>query len=469
MKWIKYKKLQYQQVINDLKQIKTLHDFFDVLSIEKLSHLAFFFVMIWSLIPILLMILSLFYDRTSIFSFMFNSSRLTIIWYMLMQQIGYLGFIMILLLVIKSLRHMKINRIPLKTYLIDHSAEILLMMFLLWSLISTLFSSNLALSFGGTDYRKDGWLSYLAYGGFYGIGYLLFRRKYIFKFLSTLVVVGSILGILLIINHEPTNELLTFHFKSTVFYNPNHMGYYLVLVTLSAAFLGFRKPKIDLGKVIFYILFSILTVSLIENGSFGPYLAVSAGLLFLLIMTFILKKSKLIHAISIAFLFLGITLVMNEEANFLSQETVQLTEGVGDIIEDNENAGSAGSGRWSLWTNALEFMIEKPVVGYGIENLEQAYLEVGITQDRPHNEFIQIGASIGIIGLILYIASLGFHFFDFLRIKKKSTFYIIGLFMIVFGYLVSTLFGNSMFYTTPYFMIIFGISRSFLKFETSYM
>ena len=59
------------------------------------------------------------------------------------------------------------------------------MMFLLWSLISTLFSSNLALSFGGTDYRKDGWLSYLAYGGFYGIGYLLFRRKYIFKFLST--------------------------------------------------------------------------------------------------------------------------------------------------------------------------------------------------------------------------------------------------------------------------------------------
>ena len=62
------------------------------------------------------------------------------------------------------------------------------------------------------------------------------------------------------------------------------------------------------------------------------------------------------------------------------------------------------------------------MVGYGIENLEQAYLEVGITQDRPHNEFIQIGASIGIIGLILYIASLGFHFFDFLRIKKNQPF-----------------------------------------------
>lgn len=469
MKWMRQKKLQFHQVINDLKQIKTLRDFFDYVSIEKLSHLAFFFVMIWSLIPILLMILSLFYDRTSIFSFMFNSSRLTIIWYMLMQQIGYLGFIMILIVITKSLRDKKKNNIPLKNYALNHSVEILLLMFLLWSLISTLFSSNLALSFGGTDYRKDGWLSYVAYGGFYGLGYLLYRRKYIFKYLSTLVVVGSILGMLLIIDYEPMNELLTFHFKSTVFYNPNHMGYYLVLVILSSAFLAIRRPRIDLSKVIFYFMFSILLVALIENGSFGPYLAVSAGLLFLLIMTFILKRNKLIHALSIAFLFLGITLIMNAESNFLSQETVRLTEGVGDVIEDNENAGSAGSGRWSLWTNALEFMIEKPLVGYGIENLEEAYLEEGITQDRPHNEFIQIGASIGIIGLIIYVASLGFHFFDLIKDKKKVTFYLIGLFMIVFGYLVSTLFGNSMFYTTPYFMIIFGISRSFLKFESTYM
>ena len=56
-----------------------------------------------------------------------------------------------------------------------------------------------------------------------------------------------------------------------------------------------------------------------------------------------------------------------KKQTFLSQETVQLTEGVGDIIEDNENAGSAGSGRWSLWTNAIEFMIEKPWLAMGLK------------------------------------------------------------------------------------------------------
>lgn len=455
--------------IYHMRSIKTLDDFFNYFNLEKLSKISVILLMIWSLIPVLLMFLSLFYDHSSFFSFMFNSSRLAIIWSMMMKQIGYIGFIMVILLIIKSLRNKKINHISFKTYILSHSVEILLIIFLGWSLITTLFSDNLSISFNGTDYRKDGWLSYLAYGGFYGLGLMLVKKKHFMKYMSSLVVVGSLLSLFLIIGNEQLNELLTFHYKSTVFYNPNHMGYYLVLIILSAAYLAIINPKINIAKIIWYSLFSILVVALIENGSFGSYIAVSFGLLFLLVMTFLMKKNKLIHAISISFLFVGITFIMNIESQFLSQETNHLSEDVVDIIENNENAGSAGSGRWDLWINGLNFMIEKPIFGYGIENLEQAYLDVGISQDRPHNELIQIGASIGVIGLLIYMAALAFHFCEFLRLKNKLPFYTIGLFMVVFGYLVSTLFGNSMFYTTPFFMIIFGISRGHFKLENNQM
>lgn len=173
MKWINDLKLQLKNILNDIKQIKTAHEFLDYITIEKLSYLAFFFVMIWSLIPILLMILSLFYDRSSAFSFMFNSSRLTIIWYMLMQQIGFLGFIIVIIHVVKSIKDKKINHVPLKTYVLNHAVEILFMIFLGWSFITALCSDHLSLSFNGSDYRKDGWFSYLAYGGFFGLGYLI--------------------------------------------------------------------------------------------------------------------------------------------------------------------------------------------------------------------------------------------------------------------------------------------------------
>ncbi|MBN2268516.1 MAG: O-antigen ligase family protein [Acholeplasmataceae bacterium] len=463
MNWLKEQKQQFQQLIQEFKTIKTMRQFFDFFTEERLSKLAVFFVILWGIIPILLMFFSLFYDRSSVFSFMFNSSKLTIIWFMLMQQIGYIGMVIVILLIIKSLFNRKLKNIPLKSYVLSHLVEILLILFLLWSLFSSFFSNDLSQSFFGSDYRKDGWFSYLAYGGFFGLGYLVIRKKSIVKYLKILVGVGSFLGLLLIINHQGINDILTFHYQSTVFYNPNHMGYYLVIVILSSAYLAISESRINLGKVIYYMLFTLLVVSLITNGSFGPYIAVSFGLLFLMIMTLYMNKSMLIHAMSISVLFIVITLIMNFDTNFLTQETTHLSEGVTDIIENNDEAGAAGSGRWSLWTNGIEFMIDEPIVGYGIENLEQAYLEEGILQDRPHNELIQIGASIGIPALILYGFSMFFHFFEFLKQKKKNSSLMIGLFMIVFGYLVSSMFGNSMFYTTPFFMIVFGISRGLFQ------
>ena len=133
------------------------------------------------------------------------------------------------------------------------------------------------------------------------------------------------------------------------------------------------------------------------------------------------------------------------------------------IKNKSDKAASAGSGRWILWVKAAEFTAEKPLFGYGPDNLGERYAEEGIKIDRPHNEFLQISASLGIPALIFYLSGLASLYINFIRNRKQSTPFIIGLICTVTAYLVSSMFGNTMYYTTPFFMAILGITAGQIK------
>ena len=80
--------------------------------------------------------------------------------------------------------------------------------------------------------------------------------------------------------------------------------------------------------------------------------------------------------------------------------------------------------------------------------------------DRPHNIFIQLGANIGIMGIVLYVSFLGIIFINLLKkIKYIDPIIMCFVFMSI-GYIVSSMFGNSMFYTTPYYMVSLGVIMS---------
>ena len=107
---------------------------------------------------------------------------------------------------------------------------------------------------------------------------------------------------------------------------------------------------------------------------------------------------------------------------------------------------------------------EKPVFGYGIGNLLEQYIRVNKSEitSRPHNEYLQVGVSIGIPGLIFYLLFLGLLFFKVIvNIKKISNFEVSILFIIV-TYLVSSFFGVSIFYTTPYLYLFLGLLSGFV-------
>lgn len=87
-----------------------------------------------------------------------------------------------------------------------------------------------------------------------------------------------------------------------------------------------------------------------------------------------------------------------------------------------------------------------------ITNIEQT--------SRPHNEYIQIGSSIGIPGLIFYLMFLLTLFYKSLKnMQKQFNFRIISI-LVALSYLISAFFGVSVFYTTPYLYIFLGLSAS---------
>ena len=125
--------------------------------------------------------------------------------------------------------------------------------------------------------------------------------------------------------------------------------------------------------------------------------------------------------------------------------------------QEKEEIEKAGTGRMELWVNGLKFFTERPIIGFGPENLGKKYFEKNISQDRPHNLIIQLLTTSGLPGCILYVLAIGIIVKrSFKSLKMENKIHIISHFTVV-GYLISAMFANSMYYTSPYFFILLGI------------
>ena len=111
--------------------------------------------------------------------------------------------------------------------------------------------------------------------------------------------------------------------------------------------------------------------------------------------------------------------------------------------------------------------MQKPILGYGAENLEVEYAKYNINQDRPHNLIIQLATTSGLPGLLLYISGIGLILFRGLKRLKEDDNTYIAVYFTVIAYLISAMFGNSMYYTSPYFFILLGFIMN-KKFEKKY-
>ena len=412
------------------------------------SNVSFYLGIIYCLLPFFYSLMNL-YDNNSASNFR----------YMFMAIIGSIALFSFIIYIIFLKRNCKLtfkNILPL----------ILLISFLIWSFISSCLSNNKSISFLGTDYRKEGFLTYLFYGGFIGIGAMI-NDKNKYKILANIILITAIYGgAINLLGNEISLKLFATNPYAGFFHHFNHFAYFLNICIFIAILLMLDAKKI-LFKLYYFIVYIFLLFILIINNTFGVYLAILFSIIILII--YLIKNKLYKYAIIIFLPFLILSCILKSD-NYQYNKTIVFDNFVDlgydlKILTNNSkntenninseivNIDSVGSDRGGLWRNGLNFIKQKPLFGYGPDNLESEYNKLNIDMDRAHNLIIQLAATTGIIGCLFYFSSL----FVILIYNFKRNKFTLAISLIIVSYLISSMFGNSMYTISPYFMLLFGV------------
>lgn len=276
---------------------------------------------------------------------------------------------------------------------------------------------------------------------------------------------------------------------SGIFHNSNHYGYYLSICVIVAAIMFVKEKKVCIN-ILYLIAYAIMLRMAIINNTFGAYLGISASLIFLIIYAFIPKEDGKINKRELAYIgivvamfaVLSATTVNEQKQNIVEKNFSGIYNDFKLLVESKENGNTSnedkqnniesgesnttttrsdvdniGSGRGILWQKALVMAFQRPLFGYGLENIKYVYDEqFGINEGRSHNLILQLAATTGIVGMLLYVVGIAAIWVRKLKtIKKWDVYECLGMFVIV-SYIVSSFFGNSGFYTSGYFYIFVG-------------
>lgn len=435
---------------------------------------------IWIIIPILKMIqgVSLF---TSIYEYKF------------MEIVGIIGIYLFAFEIYKKIKTTENKKLVIKELL----PIVILVGYLIWTLISCIFAQDRQKAFYGDAYRKEGFITYLIYAGFFACAFLIKSDKLKRCLLNSFIIVAIINIILINLTNNSIQMLKIFHFKNIqvgVFSNSNHYGYYLLLATITAC-LSFIVEKNKIIKSFYGLAYLILIYNLILNNTFGCYIAFAITMILFFVYCIYQRKNRAITVVSILIFVINSCFVQYNGKNVVVNNAKTLFNDISSILDVAKNRNNlkieenvqnknnnisksenntknnsainseaekrlenAGSGRAQLWKYGLKIFLDKPILGYGADNLESEYKKYNIEQDRPHNLIIQLATTSGFQGCILYIIAIGLIIVRaFKKLNNSNSIYTIVFFAII-AYLISAMFGNSMYYTSPYYFIFLGIT-----------
>ncbi|MDD2534645.1 MAG: O-antigen ligase family protein [Eubacteriales bacterium] len=468
-------KKSLSKVRSDIHQMTRISELIEYVNPLVLEKIAFILLLIWLCLPIYILAYSWKIPLQDPQDQYFTKMMVMSTWYSVLQQIGFLGFLLGLFVFVQNLFKTRQMGLSLRHYIGSRKLPLFLMLLLIWSIFSTIFSTNPALSFTGTGYRKDGLTSYFAYCGLFVLGSLVHNRRYIKILLTAFAGVSATLMLPFTANWVSEITWMPAFQNPSIFMQFNHLGYYLCLATMAFYILYLSEVRSRWYPLLWLTGFALATASLVLNTAIGPIVAVIGGLMLGNLFYYFLYRQQhnqqiVKRIVIVAGTFILISVLVNLSIGFLGQDISQLSTDLSNIASGSERASSAGSGRWLLWQNGVRFAMEKPLWGYGPDNLGSRYaVSTAAFSDRPHNELIQFAASLGIPAMLFYLAGLAAHLQSFIVQRKKVDEFTIGLFALIGAYLISSLFGNTMFYTSPYFFLFLGISYAIMKtYDTQY-
>lgn len=361
--------------------------------------------------------------------------------------------------------------------------DIIIFSILILLIIVTKNSVDVNTSIWGAYCRNEGLLCILSY-------YLLFLNSKILdkKQISTIVkvllgtgIVQFVYCLLQVFLRFPGLELFSLNdvnYMAMGFVgNPNFLGSYCIMLLGLALMLYFIKSERK-----YFWLSIIFFVNLILSQSTGPFF--SFIILFIFMIVFMKFKNiiawKKVGIVFISFMLTfivvsnGVELYCKKVFNdkIVSSYTIK-----GDILNtlnlfgaskgnDGENMTieDYGSGRITIWKNALKIVPKYFWLGSGIDTFGYVYPDnnKGLYYDKAHNEYLQILVTEGIFSLILYLSLLLTLFVDGIKSNNKLVWILMMAFV---GYALQAFLNIRVNTVAPTFYIIIGMMAGLISQE----
>lgn len=375
------------------------------------------------------------------------------------KQIALLATVGILLIVLLLSR--RLNQLNLRF----DKVQTLAVAFICWMALSALFADNQLYAWLGRPFRHDGFITYLAYF----IIFLLARHIRLTRGLIKLATLSMCLvagyAILQTYGIEPfARDMERIHWQTafSTMGNPNYLGAYLVLVLpLSAHGWVSIKQKCYLAS--FALGYYALLCSNTRGSWIGFFVTLIVYLVFICQKTDRRQLLKRVAVLLVVIVLLTAVFNMTLDGKFASRFSTFYTE-AGKMLADEDERNTAGSFRMYIWQKTLLLVKERPILGYGPENMLQPFVDNfledskritkdGLPADKAHNEYLHYAVTSGIPLTLIYIALL-------LVIEQIARYrrgdYII-LYAAVFGYCVQALFNSSIISFAYIFWVYLGL------------
>ena len=343
---------------------------------------------------------------------------------------------------------------------------ILIIMLLLISIISSILAKDPVKSVLGINSCNDSLITFIGYLGFFLCAYKLTdisKQKIlakIFVFISSFIAILTLIRIPFISHNIFLIPKGEYYFYIGPFSFFNQFGAYLLFSAIISIFLFINTKKKE--KIIYLITNIILIFTLVINDTFSVFLSF---IVFLILLSLYLLQTKKNYKelLIIMIIFISTCLLASRDGYNVVKRNILGTISDTKIItnksdgnDENNNIYSVGTGRGELWIHGIKYIIKKPLLGYGYENIVYEYKKDGITNPKPHNRYIEYAQNTGIPSLIIYIILMGSIIIKNIKIKNKNIIKVVAL-LFVITYLFNAIFSISFFNTTAYFYIFLGI------------
>src|SRR3989339_245958 len=207
--------------------------------------------------------------------------------------------------------------------------------------------------------------------------------------------------------------------------NANFLGGYLILLIPVSMALFFVVENL-IYKIIYPINTILLVVALFFSQTLNAWIGLALGALVfgILFVIYIPKYRKLIIISAIVLISIASALVFSFKPD----------EAIGKLAKLGQFETFSERGRWIMWKSAVSMIKDRPVNGFGAGTYRVRFTEYEakllktkeftgyphiITKDA-HNDYLQIGSELGVLGLLLLLLFIGSVIFGAIRNLSKE-------------------------------------------------